>query len=63
MPIVRTADGRYFDVPENILLDYKINNNQLPAYITKPNDWIEPYYENDANPNGSAPENNAHDLD
>lgn len=40
MPIVRTADGRYFDVPENILSRFKLNNNQLPLYITSPNEWI-----------------------
>lgn len=59
MPILRTADGRYFDVPENVLLDYKLHNNQLPAYITNPNDWIDAYRENESNSKGAEPKNNA----
>ena len=41
MTLVKTSDGRYFDVPEDVLKDYLVEAGDLPNYIDNPAAWEE----------------------
>lgn len=39
MAILKSADGRYFDIPEEIITNYLIEDISLPENIDNPEDW------------------------
>lgn len=39
MTVLKSADGRYFDIPEDVLAQHIIEDTALPDNIDNPEDW------------------------
>lgn len=39
MTVLKSADGRYFDIPEDIIAKYLVEDISLPGNIDNPEDW------------------------